>query len=727
MEYFKKYEPIFGVWHITRLIGEGAFGKVFEVERKDFGKTYKAALKAITIPQNQSEIKNLTTSGMDNESVTTYFHSLVENVANEFELMSKMKGNSNIVSYEDHKVIRHEDGIGWDILIRMELLTPADDFFSQNGFEINEIIKLGIDMCKALETCQKHNIIHRDIKPSNIFVSDNGDYKLGDFGVAKTVEKTTGEFSKKGTYNYMAPEVYKGEAYGNSVDIYSVGIVMYRYLNNNRTPFLPQPPEMITYSKSEEALAKRMKGEKLPLPVNASGELAEIVLKACSFDPAGRYSSPAQMRRELERLLTAPTDNAFESTVYPPPAKAFKKTVECALPPIDFTSVADDEFDKSVLSEDDGASGNHGGKKKTAIICAVCAAILALIVGGALFLKNSSLGENFRSVFAGLSSSTLKTEETTESAAASTSVFDFSSRLHDAGIVTTAESTTQVMFVKTAGSDLNMREQADINSAVITKIPSGYPVYVLRAEAEWTYIEYGYQNGWVKNEFLVDVDDLDESTTATVSKSILMTTQAARTAAATTRKPTTTRKVTTTKKPTTTAKATTTKKVTTTKRITTTVDSLSNYDYVNEWANLKIDLPYGYKDQTENYQIANGDGLVDFYAINTNTASNFMITISPFDIDDINDITTEQALYMLSNQYIYDVGENNVQNSSEVFYTYFGSEEYCCIQFEDHSYDTVIHVRYCLRRIGNKYLCIVFSAAYSNEINTMVRSIDSIS
>ena len=713
MEYFKKYEPFFGAWHITRLIGEGSFGKVFEIERKDFGKTYKSALKAITIPQNQSEIKNLSMSGMDSDSVTSYFNSLVENVAKEFELMSEMKGHSNIVSYEDHKVFKHEDGIGWDILIRMELLTPADSFFSENGIDNEKVIRLGIDLCKALEICQKHNVVHRDIKPSNIFVSSNGDFKLGDFGVAKTIEQTTGEFSKKGTYSYMAPEVYKGESYGSSVDLYSVGIVMYRYLNNNRTPFLPQPPEMITYNKSEEALTRRMKGEELSAPANASKELARIILKACCFDPANRYSSPAHLRKDLENLMSSSGFLSDKYTPYVPPTKpdVFEETAKPSPLPDNFPFVGEpDNFDDTFS----GRGLEDGKKKKTAIIFVACAVILVLIVGGAFLFKNSSFASDLGLFFSNLSSSTMNVEETTVN---STTMFEFSDLLNTE-FSTTLESTTQIMFVKTAGSDLNMREQADINSAVVAKIPSGYPVYVLRAEAEWTYIEYGCQNGWVKNEFLVDVDELEESTSAKVA----FTTQPIRTTTApTTRKPITTRKVTTTKKPTTTFKPTTTK------RITTTTDSLSSYDYVNEWANLKIDLPYGYTDQTENYQNAYNDELADFYALNSNKASNFLIMISPFDIDDISEITTEQALYMLSNQYIYDVGENNVQNISGIFYTYFGSEEYCCIQFEDHSYDTVIHVRYCLKRIGNRYLCIIFSTAYKSEFNTMVSSIDSIS
>ena len=302
-ESYKQYEPVFGVWKIKRLIGEGSFGKVYEIEREDFGRTYKAALKIITIPSSQSEVKSIKADGMDDDSVTSYFRSFVEDVVDEFALMSKLKGNSNIVSYEDHMVIEHPEEIRWDILIRMELLTPLTDYTAENGMTRREIIQLGIDICKALELCQKYNIIHRDIKPENIFVSENGDYKLGDFGIARTIEKTTNGLSKKGTYTYMAPEVYKGEAYGSSVDLYSLGLVMYRLLNNNRVPFLPAYPKPITYSDRETAMTKRLSGAVLPKPANDEGRLSEIILKACAYSPKDRYSSPMQMRMELEAIL----------------------------------------------------------------------------------------------------------------------------------------------------------------------------------------------------------------------------------------------------------------------------------------------------------------------------------------------------------------------------------------------------------------------------------------
>lgn len=306
ISYYKKYEPVFGEWKIVREIGSGSFGKVFEIEREDFGYTYKAALKAVTIPQSQSEVDSIMDDGMDSQSVTQYFRSFVEELVDEFRLMSKLKGESNIVSYEDHRVIEHKDGIGWDILIRMELLIPLLKYTKDHSMTQADVVRLGIDICKALELCRKHNIIHRDIKPENIFVSENGKFKLGDFGIAKTVEKTMSGLSKKGTYTYMAPEVYKGEEYGPSVDIYSLGIVLYRYLNNNRAPFLPEFPAVITHSDRSNAIERRIKGETIPAPATADDELAAIVLKACAYDPKERYASATEMREALEALAVEP-------------------------------------------------------------------------------------------------------------------------------------------------------------------------------------------------------------------------------------------------------------------------------------------------------------------------------------------------------------------------------------------------------------------------------------
>ena len=301
-------------WKITRPLGEGSYGRVFEMERTEFGQTYQAALKVITVPQSKAEIGSILSEGMSTPQAEAYFHGIVEELVHEFSIMFKLKGTANIVSCEDLRVLEHPDGIGWDILIRMELLHPLLPYVYEHPMARRDIIKLGIDICKALERCQRYNVIHRDIKPENIFISDSGDYKLGDFGIARTIERTTSGLSKKGTYSYMAPEVYAGKEYGFSVDTYSLGLVLYRMLNKNRGPFLPQPPEAITFASREQALARRISGEPLPRPFYGEGRLGEIVLKACAFDPKDRYSSPQQMRQELEAILYTQTDAGI---IYP--------------------------------------------------------------------------------------------------------------------------------------------------------------------------------------------------------------------------------------------------------------------------------------------------------------------------------------------------------------------------------------------------------------------------
>lgn len=289
-------------WKATKLLGEGSFGKVYEIVRNNFGIEEHCALKVITIPSSPAELQSMRNEGMDDASATAYYKGLVEEFVQEIALMSKLKGNVNIVGYEDYAVIEHEDSIGWDIIIRMELLTALPAYIKDRSFTVNDVIKLATDVCNALEVCHEQKIIHRDIKPDNIFVSQNGDYKLGDFGVARTIEKTVSGLSKKGTYTYMAPEVYKGEAYGTNVDLYSLGIVMYKLLNNNREPVLPPHPELIKYSDKNDALVKRMNGDIIPPPANCNEFLSRVILKSINFKSWERYQLPSQMKADLQSV-----------------------------------------------------------------------------------------------------------------------------------------------------------------------------------------------------------------------------------------------------------------------------------------------------------------------------------------------------------------------------------------------------------------------------------------
>ena len=295
-------------WELIEKIGEGSFGKVYKAKRTERGRSFYSAIKIISIPASKGEL-DIVRSEMNNEQSTReYFRNLVEDCIQEIYTMEHFCGNSHVVSFEDFKVVEYLDEIGWDISIRMEYLTSFMDYCTGKELTEKEVIKLGCDLAMALIYCRKLNIIHRDVKPENIFVSRFGDFKLGDFGIAREQAHTMSNMSKKGTYSYMAPEIYKGEKYDSSIDIYSLGIVLYKLMNQNRLPFLSLDKQLITYRDKETALARRMAGEKMPAPVNASAAFSHIILKACAYEPGKRYRKPEDMLRDLEKLRLAPVN-----------------------------------------------------------------------------------------------------------------------------------------------------------------------------------------------------------------------------------------------------------------------------------------------------------------------------------------------------------------------------------------------------------------------------------
>lgn len=289
-------------WKIVEKIGEGSFGKVYKACRSEQGTTFYSAIKVITIPSNPGELSSVRSESPNEQSVKEYFQGLVDECIQEVSTMEYFRGNSHVVSVEDYKVVEYLDDIGWDIYIRMEYLTSFMEYCAGRALSEDDVLRLGIDLCKALEYCQCQNIIHRDIKPENIFVSRFDEFKLGDFGIARELERTMSGLSKKGTYSYMAPEMYKGEAYDARVDIYSLGIVLYKLRNHNRLPFISLEKQLITYRDKENALNKRMAGEKLPKPVEAGDAFAEVILKACAFNREDRFANAEEFREALERV-----------------------------------------------------------------------------------------------------------------------------------------------------------------------------------------------------------------------------------------------------------------------------------------------------------------------------------------------------------------------------------------------------------------------------------------
>ena len=289
-------------WRITEEIGEGAYGRVYRAEKENGGVTAVSAIKVIQVPSERSELLSLRREFRSEEELRRNLKETVDGYANEIRAMYRMQGHTHIVSIQDHLVEEMDDGISWRIYIRMEYLQPFNDYAITHTFSREEIIRLGISLCEALSACAGCGILHRDIKPENLFVTESGQFKLGDFGIAKALDRTVSTYSSKGTFGYMAPEVFHGKPYDSRADLYSTGLILYRMLNRNRDPFVDPGKQIITHQDREEALSLRMKGEKLPAPAEADGELGRMILKACEYDPKDRYATPDEMKQALEAL-----------------------------------------------------------------------------------------------------------------------------------------------------------------------------------------------------------------------------------------------------------------------------------------------------------------------------------------------------------------------------------------------------------------------------------------
>ncbi len=300
INYYKKYEPFFGSWRINEEIGKGNHSKVFRIEKEDLSGTYSSALKVISVPLERAHFLSEKAS-LGEEYAVEYLKYEVTEITKLFHDMMRLKKSRNIVNIEDFAVVERTDDFGYEIFVLMEQLTNINVYFQGDVPREYDVIKLGIDICKALEHAQKFNLEHKHVAPSNIFISNDREYKLSDFGITHFIDMHTSFMPRETKPYYMAPEMYKGEKYDSTVDIYSLGLIMYYLLNVPNNLFQFEGTELYAPGYYEEFL-RRINGEPLREPANASNELSRIILKSCSYESAMRYETPAHMREALERL-----------------------------------------------------------------------------------------------------------------------------------------------------------------------------------------------------------------------------------------------------------------------------------------------------------------------------------------------------------------------------------------------------------------------------------------
>ncbi|MFJ2028155.1 Stk1 family PASTA domain-containing Ser/Thr kinase [Streptosporangium sp. NPDC087985] len=155
---------------------------------------------------------------------------------------------------------------------------------------------------RALDYSHRGGIVHRDIKPANIMITNNGDVKVMDFGIARAMADSAATMTQTaqviGTAQYLSPEQARGERVDARSDIYSTGCVLYELLTG-QPPFTGDSPVAIAYQHvREDPIPPSQIDPEIPKWADA------IVLKAMAKDPAHRYQNAGEMRADIQRAMS---------------------------------------------------------------------------------------------------------------------------------------------------------------------------------------------------------------------------------------------------------------------------------------------------------------------------------------------------------------------------------------------------------------------------------------
>ena len=286
-------EEAYKGWKIGKRISTGSSGTVVYEINRNYGCKEENVIKIVTLLEERVCWEDMTEGRRNYE---TQRKKAKEKAVQEVALMYDLKTCENIVGYLDYGFleISDTDGISYVLTIRMFKYKDLDSIAKSKVLSESDIIKIGMDVCNALEACERKGIMHRDIKPGNIFYAedkDKGKYLLADFGISRIVEKGDLAHTYQGTWQFAAPEQFDGltgrNGYDHRVDIYSLGLTLYYLANNQKFPS-----------------CNRYREEIAPIE-GVNPELNRILLKACALSAGNRYSEASEMKTDLQILYQA--------------------------------------------------------------------------------------------------------------------------------------------------------------------------------------------------------------------------------------------------------------------------------------------------------------------------------------------------------------------------------------------------------------------------------------
>lgn len=281
-----------GPFRVTREIGRGGMGTVYEATRTSENFTQRAAVKVIR-------------NGMNNETILRRFRA-------EQKILASLE-HPNIARFLDGGTTA--DGLPY---YAMEFVdgSPIGEYCRENECSERTVVEIFRQVCSAVSRAHSQLVVHRDLKPSNILVDRSGTPKLLDFGIAKVLENNaegdqTATQLGMMTPQYASPEQIRGEKITTATDVYSLGIILHELIHG-KPPYstddktLAEVIELVS-NESARALTQSHRGD----------DLSQIISKALRRDLDRRYSSVESLSDDLRRWLQGlPVTARPETFVY---------------------------------------------------------------------------------------------------------------------------------------------------------------------------------------------------------------------------------------------------------------------------------------------------------------------------------------------------------------------------------------------------------------------------
>ena len=256
----------------------------------------KYIIKFISVPPSQVQLDALLLTGAykDPADALDYFKEVAEGIVNEAETLNKLSRLDGFLPYESCKIIPMENGkLGYEVCLIGSYKRSLARYLHRNPMTHLEVVNLGLDLCQSLAISRRAGYLYVDLKPENVFISKGREYRIGDLGFVPI--ESLAFTSLPGRYRsaYSPREVQDDfKTLNDTVDTYAVGMILYQIYNDGNLPAMPKDA-----------------GETFPAPANADYEIAEIILKALSPDPADRWHDPMEMGQALVAYMQRNTVN----------------------------------------------------------------------------------------------------------------------------------------------------------------------------------------------------------------------------------------------------------------------------------------------------------------------------------------------------------------------------------------------------------------------------------